>query len=870
MNKSESELIFKPNANSNNNKKGYLKIFLSYASGAGKTYTMMDEAKMLINNGVDVMVGYLSDTIPDQFDLDEALRRKPELIIIDELAHTNGDVARNRKRYQDVEELLNAGIDVYTTLNIEQIESLKDVVQDITHIEVTETIPDYIFDHAEKVEIIDIDPDELINRLKLKNSFESQIMNSTDNYFIQGNLRLLREIAMRKATDRISYDNQNEPSLSKKMANTKILVCISSSPSSEKCIRWAARTAESFHCPWVAIYIENDNSLYLKEQEKKILQSNMELTEQLGGEVASVNGYDIATTIAEYAKRSGITNIVIGKSRNKKTIKNLFEMDLEDKLISLLSNVEIHIIPNSNISKTYRTPKKTLFHIKSKFSWLEIVITIAALVGASVISLLLKALNIENENIIMVYVLSVLVISRITSGYIYGATASALSVIIYNYFFTEPYFAFSTLHKSDMITVLFIFVVSLTTNALTVRMKAQTNYVVEKEHRTELLYEINKKLIVTTDLMGIVNLTNEYISKIFNRSTIFYTTDPEDGSNGILLEVGENQAFDYMQSEHENAVVHWVFVNQKRAGAGTDTFTGAEVFYMPVIFQGNVLGVIGVSCTDGTQLNQDNRLFLRMITSQVAMALDRQRLSDKQRLILVESEKEKMRSNLLRAISHDLRTPLTAIIGASSTILENPDILDSSKKTELIGNIKEESQWLIRMVENLLSVTRIDDSSDVTKSPEAAEEIVAEALSRIKKRYTDRKINVKVPDELLLVPMDGTLIEQVIINLIENAIKHSGKDVIININIKKDLDTAVFEVSDDGEGIADQDFPYLFQNYVPNGKKTADSSRGMGIGLSICMSIIKAHHGKMEAENRKAGGAVFRFILPLEGGKSIE
>lgn len=870
MEKLYTDMLLESMNNVVENKKGRLKIFFGYASGVGKTYAMLDEAQELLKTGIDV-VNY-EDINFSEFDLDEALRRKPELILIDELAHTNIYGARNKKRYQDIEELLNAGINVYTTVNVEHIESLKDVVQGITQIEVTETIPDYIFDNADKVELIDIEPDELLSRLKTGKINQSKCLyNSIDDYFTKENLRLLREIAMRKAADRISHDNQNEPRLVGKMANIKILVCIGSSPTSAKCIRWAARTAEAFHSPWIAIYVENDDSLYLKEEEKKIIQTNMELATQLGGEVISLSGYDIATTVAEYAKRTGITNIVIGKSRNKKTIRNILEMDLEDKLISLLSNVEIHIIPNNNIAQSYRKAPKLVLHNKSIFSWRGIFISLVTLVGACAISILLNVFDIGNENIIMVFILSVLFISRLTTGYIYGVVGSILSVLMFNFFFTVPYFSLATIEQRDSITFIIMLLVSLITSTLTVRAKAQANYAVDKERRTELLYEINKKLLITTGLHNIVNLTNEYISKIFHRSTIFYIKDPEDGSEGILMQSEEDKDVSFMLSENEKAVAHWVFVNQKRAGAGTDTHMEAKAFYMPVIARGNVLGVIGLSSTNGKYVNQNNRLFLRMVASQVAMALERQQLSDKQRIILVQSEKEKMRSNLLRAVSHDLRTPLTGILGASSTILENDDTLDNNTKLKLIGDIKEESQWLIRMVENLLSVTRINGgSSEVKKTPEAVEEIVASAISRIRKRFKERKINVKVPDELLFVPMDGTLIEQVIINLLENAIKHSGVDTMINLEVVRNQNTALFEVSDNGEGITEQDFPHVFESYIPNGKKTSDSSRGMGIGLSICMSIIKAHHGKMEAENRKDGGAVFRFTLPLNGGKNNE
>jgi two-component system sensor histidine kinase KdpD len=322
----------------------------------------------------------------------------------------------------------------------------------------------------------------------------------------------------------------------------------------------------------------------------------------------------------------------------------------------------------------------------------------------------------------------------------------------------------------------------------------------------------------------------------------------------------------FMNSADERAVASWVFINHKNAGAGTDTLMGAGAFYTPVLSQGKALGVIGLSCLK-RRLSQSSRYFLQMIVSQVAMALERQFLSDEQRHMLVEAEKEKMRANLLRAISHDLRTPLTCISGASSAILESGDTLDKQTHDKLLSDIKDDTQWLIRMVENILSVTRISEGlSSVAKSPEAAEEIVAEAISRIRNRFPQRKITVRVPNELLMVPMDGTLIKQVLINILENAIKHSGDDSVVEVKVKKDGKEAIFEVIDNGEGIAEQDFPYLFDSYVPDRKRSSDSSRGMGIGLSICMSIIKAHNGKIEAVNKKEGGAIFRFVLPLEDG----
>jgi Osmosensitive K+ channel histidine kinase len=888
----DPDVLLKKIENNGANRRGRLKIFFGYAAGVGKTYAMLDEAQEQLKNGTDVIVGYVEPhTRPEttellkglpalpcrvveyknlmlnEFDLDGALKRKPELIIVDELAHSNVYGVRNKKRYQDVEELLNAGIDVYTTINVQHIESLNDVVQDITHVYVRETIPDYIFDSADRVKLIDIEPDELLKRLEMGKIYEAKRASmAMENFFTKENLKLLREVAMRKAADRISHNNENERELSEKAANIKLLVCMSSSPSSAKSIRWTARTAEAFHASWTAIYVENMESEYMTDEQKKNFQSNVELAEQLGADVVTISGFDIASVVAQYAKLSGITNIVIGKSRNRSTFKDLFKDDLEDKLISMLPNVEIHIISDSNTSKPYRKSIKAALKNSFLFSMNDLLKAIGILTAASLVSAVLKAVDMGDQNLIMMYILSVLIVSRITSGYTYGILASVLSVLIFNFLFTEPYFTFNAIQKGYPVTFVVMLIVALITSALTARIKSQAKLAADRERRTEVLYEINKKLLVTRGLDNIVALTNEYITKIFGRSTIFYTKDPEDGSKGALMQSQEDSDSSFMLSADESAVAHWVFVNQKRAGAGTDTLMGAGAFYIPVVSQGNVLGVIGVSCSNGKLLNQNNRAFLRRIVSQVAMALERQRLSDEQRVMLVETEKEKMRSNLLRAISHDLRTPLTGILGASSTILENKDTLSEKTLSELISNIKEESQWLIRMVENLLSVTRInEDTANVNKTPEAAEEIVAEAIGRIRNRFKECKINVRVPDELLMVPMDGTLIEQVIINLVENAIKHSDGNAVIDVVVKNVNNFAVFEVSDNGEGIPEQDFPNIFESYVPDGKRTSDSSRGMGIGLSICMSIIKAHNGKIEAENKGDGGAIFRFTLPLEG-----
>jgi two-component system, OmpR family, sensor histidine kinase KdpD len=867
---------------------GKLKIFFGYAAGVGKTYAMLDAARELYRSKHDVLVGYVEPhTRPEtmelleglpllpakiiqyrniqlrEFDLDAALARKPQLILVDELAHTNVEGSRNRKRYQDVEELLNAGIDVFTTVNVQHLESLNDVVQSITKINVHETIPDHVFENADQVELIDIEPDELIKRFcEGKVYLPERAERAMENFFTRENLRLLREIATRKAADRLSQHSQDELDLSEKMASTKLLACISPSPASARCIRWTARTAEALHAPWAAVYVENIESQYLSEVEKRSIRENLELASQLGAETVTLNGNDVAVAITEYARLSGITNIVIGKSRRRKSIKSFFEKDLEDRLISALPSIEVHIIPSLPSDQApFHRPFAILLRKNLLFSWLDAGKMLLFLVLATLLSLILREFSVGDQNIIMVYILSVLITSITTEGYAVSAVASVLSVMAFNFFFVEPYYTFNANQPGYTITFLIMFMVALIASALTTRLQAQARLAVLRERRTEVLYEINKKLLVTRGLDNIIALVNNDMSKLFDRSVIFYPQDPSDQA-GVLLQSSADPDASFMLSASERAVANWSFDNQKHAGAGTDTLMGAGAMYVPVVSQGRSLGVIGLSCARGL-FSQTNRTFLQMITSQVAMALERQLLSDEHRQVLVDAAREKMRSTLLRAISHDLRSPLASIFGSSSMIIDGGVDFDRSSLIKLVTIIREDSQWLLRMVENILSVTRLEEGSmSIHKVPELVEEIIDEALSRIHTRYPDRKITTQVTESPLAVPLDRILIEQVLINLLDNAVKHSDEQSIIQIRVHKKEDEIEFEVIDNGEGIDECAIQNLLEGFQDD-QCAVGSSRSAGIGLSICMSIVRAHNGRMEAANHENGGAVFRFFLPL-------
>ena len=629
---------------------GRLKIFFGYAAGVGKTYAMLTEAHEQLAAGVDLVVGYvephtrpetmrLLDGLPQlppkkipyrgleltEFDLDAALERSPQLIVVDELAHTNAEGVRNKKRYQDVEELLRAGIDVYTTVNVQHLESLNNFISEVTRAPVRETVPDQLFDHADRVKIIDIEPDELLRRLAEGKVYHpDRVAVATANFFTPENLSILRETAIREVANRISHGNQAERHLSEKMANAELLCYIGVSPLTAKCLRWTARMAEALFVPWVAVYVEEREQELLPLAQRRAKRANIDLAEKLGAEVVTLSGVDVPRVIAEYARLAGITNIVLGKRPHK-----LWRADFEDRLVELLPGVEIHLISDDAPTTPKRRPARSLRALSLSFSGWDVVKTLLLLVAATVASFGLKSfyglqlLQIGDQDIIMVYILSVLVVSRVTEGYLYGAVASLVSVLAFNFFFTEPIYTFNAIAPDYPLTFLIMLLIALITSALTVRVKTQARLAVKREQRTEVLYEIGKQLLVTQGVDNIVEMTSKYIVRLFGRSVVFYTDF--DTPAHVLRAPGE--LADFLDSPDERAVAHWVFVNRKQAGEGTDTLAGAGALYLPVVSQDRALGVIGVSC-ERTRPSTFSRFFLQTIIAQVALALERQALSD--------------------------------------------------------------------------------------------------------------------------------------------------------------------------------------------------------------------------------------------------
>lgn len=493
--------------------------------------------------------------------------------------------------------------------------------------------------------------------------------------------------------------------------------------------------------------------------------------------------------------------------------------------------------------------------------WRGLIVTALIFFIATALSYIISELTVDvaaqtgaNTIVVLLYILAIILTSLFTDGYFYGIIISVISVFAINFFFTYPFWAFNFTISGYPITFIFLLIVSVITSTLTARVKKQVKLALVREKQTNTLYLITKKLLSSKGTETILSDTKEYLEAIFGCEAVIYDREPPSEA--------ENSA----QTDDSRAASR-CYTSGEESGRGTECFGNALGIYLPIQTEHEILGVAGLYSPAGINLTEEQFIIFRMIISQAAMALERQKLADEQRQIMIESETEKMRSNLLRAISHDLRTPLTGISGSSSAIIENFDRFDKATLLKLASDINEDSQWLIRMVENLLSVTKIsDETAKVKKTPEAVEEIAAEAIGRIRARYPNSSIHIKVPDELLIVPMDATLIEQVILNLVENSIIHSGSREPVEINIRKENERAVFEISDKGKGIPAELLPQLFHNTIHAG----DSSRGMGIGLSICRSIVNAHGGEISAHNIPSGGAMFTFTLPVGENTEIQ
>ena len=859
-------------------KQGKLTIFASYFSGAGKSYAMLESAREAKQAGLDVAIGILSDSqwpkttalaetfevlpckkvardghIADEIDLDACLQRHPQLIVIEDLSHWNADACRHMKRYQDIEELRKAGIDVYTTLDIHHIESIQDTVFSILGTSVPERIPDRVFDQADQVEFIDLEPQRLRQRL-MDGHKEARLEGCS-----LSQLSALREVGLRRCADRAALYT-HEKMQTEYRTHEHILVCLSSAPSNEKIIRTAARMAGAFRCGFTALFVETKAFQWMNARDKQRLQGNMRLAQQLGASIETVYGDDVADQIAEFSRLSGVTKIVLGRSGIPHRLL-LRKPSLTERLIELTPELDIHIIPDNGVNRLLDTKHREVMHMPS-ISVLDLLKSAGILILVTLIGLLFYNFGFTEANIITLYILGVMLISVYTRSSICSLVASIASVLTFNFLFTVPRFTLQAYDSEYPITFLVMFLASLLTGSLASKLKSHAKRSAQVAWRTKLLFETSQHLQRTHTQEEIVSVTAKQLLKIFQRDIVVYSTDEKGLLEPEIFLVDEAASPQRYTTAKEREVAQWVLSNNKRAGAGTETLPDARCTYLSIRTGERVYGVVGIATSD-KPLDSFESSILLSVLGECALALENQKNVEEKEAAAVLAKNEQLRANLLRSISHDLRTPLTSISGNASNLLSNGPLFDAKTKEQMYADIYDDAMWLINLVENLLSVSRLEQGRmNLHLTTELIDEVVAEALRHINRKRAEYHFHVQSSDDYLLAQIDAKLIVQVLINILDNAMKYTPPGSDIEIGWKQEGKFIYISVADNGPGIPDQAKPHIFDMFYSASNQIADSRRSMGLGLALCKSIVNAHGGEIVVSDHKPHGSIFTFSVP--------
>ncbi|HEX3726692.1 MAG TPA: sensor histidine kinase KdpD [Pirellulales bacterium] len=865
--------------------RGKLKIFFGAAPGVGKTYTMLEAGREQAREGVDVLVGYIEPHVrPEtqalvlgldvlarkevayrgtkliEFDLEAALVRWPQLILVDELAHTNAPGMTHAKRWQDVLQLLDAGISVFTTLNVQHLESLRDIVAQITGVFMAETVPDSAFEAADEVELVDLPVDGLLDRMREGKIYLSQqAERAIQGFFSKGNLIALRELALRKAAERVGAemeDYREEHGVAGAWpVNERLLVCVGPGPFSARLVRATRRIAGSLKTPWIAVHVETPREARFSENDREQLSQTLNLAEQLGGETAMLVGHNLADELIHYASSRNVTRIIVGKPTRPRW-KEWLQGSLVYDLTRRSGDIDIYVITGDLLARAAPAPQR----VPAASAAGRYLAAFLMVVASTLVSWPLSY-SVATANLIMVYLLgAVIVAARFGRGP--SVLASLLSVAAFDYFFVPPVLTFAVQDTQYVLTFAVMLGTALTISTLTTRVSFQAESARKRERRTASLYAISHQLAAARTPEQIAQATVRHVGEAVDaKVTILLATANDRGLAAIGAEPGN---FD--PGPHDEAVARWAFDHGELAGHGTTTLPGSAGVYFPLRASHGVVGVLGVLPQRAWRPIDPERLhLLETLAGLIALAVERVQLAAEAARIRVQMETEKLRSSLLSAVSHDLRTPLAIITGAASTLLDGSETLALNLRRELLGSILDESDHLNRLVANLLDMTRLEAGAiEVHKDWQSLEEIVGAALAR---PLTDHPVITHLQAEMPFVPMDDLLIEQVLLNLLENAAKYSPPGTPIELTAFADGKLLTVEVADRGAGLPQADLPRVFEKFY---RGTNSAGRpGAGLGLAICKGIIDLHGGQIEAENRPGGGAVLRFTLPLAATQPI-
>ena len=874
--------------------RGRLKVFLGAAPGVGKTYEMLVQARQRKLEGADVVIGVVEthgrvetdlltkglESVPKkralykghvlaEMDLDAILQRKPKLTLVDELAHTNAPESRHPKRYMDVLELLVAGIDVYTTLNVQHVESLNDVVAKITHVHVRETVPDSILDQADDIELVDLTPEDLLQRLKEgKVYLPDTAERAAQNYFSPGNLAALRELALRRTAQRVDeqvVDYMRAHAIQGPWeASERVLVSVTERPSALSLIRYARRLADRLHASWAAVYVETSHALQLSERERDRVAEALRVAERLGGLAVTVPAATVADGIVDYAHANNFTHIVVS-TRQRSRWSELLRSSSAHEIIRRAGDISVHVVPEPRASESSTEPKdglRTRTRRDGSAYTRAYAGSLTMVLVALGIGLVLQQ-SLAVSNIALVFLTAVLA-SAVTYGLWPSLLACLVSVLAYNFFFLPPLYTFTVADRENIVTLFVFALVAVIASNLTARVRTQAVVARERANTTEDLYLFSRKLAGVVALDDLLWATVYQIAHMLNVRVVLLL--PEGESVTVRAGYPPEDVLD----DADLAAAKWAWDKGTPAGRGADTLPGAKRLFLPMRTGRGTIGIIGLdSDKPGPLLSPDQRRLLDSLADQAALAIERVNLVQDIDRARIAAETEKLRSALLTSISHDLRTPLASILGSASSLKDYRQTLDETAQDELIGTIQEEAERLNHFIANLLDMTRLESGAIVPHADLIdLSDVVGSALRRAGKILEHHDVEVNLPAGLPMLKLDPVLFEQVLFNLLDNAAKYAPPGTKVRVRAQQDNGLVRLDVLDEGEGIPADDVERIFDKFY-RVHATDRQRAGTGLGLAICRGFMEAMGGTITAGSRAEGsGADFTITLPVPDGKT--
>jgi two-component system sensor histidine kinase KdpD len=866
--------------------RGRLKIFLGAAPGVGKTYQMLTMAQARRRDGVDVVIGVVEthgrketlallgdlELLPrrrleyrghsfDEMDIDAILARRPQLVLIDELAHTNATGSRHPKRYLDVEEILAAGIDVYSTLNIQHVESLSDIVAQITGVRVRETVPDRVLNDADDIEVVDLAPEDLLQRLREGKVYVPEMASrALEGYFAPGNLTALRELALRRTAQRVDQQllsHMREHAIAGPWAaGERVLVCLSEHPGGAALVRYGKRLADQLHASWAAIHVETAASTRVSEAERDRIAESMRLAERLGADPITVSGFDPTSEILAWARANNVTQLVIGNSQRSRWAE-LVRGSVVRALLRSAGDISVHVMgvgrdedADGHGSRIKTVPRAVPFPVRHY-------VAAAMAVAAALVAALVLQPWVGFANVDLIFLTAVIAVAA-RFGLWPSIAASITSSLAYNFFFIPPIYTFTISDPMNLAALFLFTVVAVVISNLAARVHAQAGMAHARTATTQALYAFSRKLAAVVEIEDLLWAAAYQMASMLKLDVVLLM--PEED----VLTVKAGYPPEDRIDEADLAAAKWAWDKNRAAGRGSDNLPGAKRLFLPLHTARGPVGVVGLaSDREGPLLTPDERRLLDALLDQTAVAIEHMKLTEDIDQARVTAQTERLRAALLTSLSHDLKTPLASIIGAASSLQQYADLYDAETRRDLVAMIHDEADRLNRFVHNLLDMTRLE-SGHIELLTESVDlgEVVGAALQRTARVLEHHKIEVDLVSDIPMLRLDVVLIEQVLFNLLDNAAKYAPTGSVVSIRGRRNPDGVSLEVADEGPGIPQEELESVFEKFYR--VKGGDRRRvGTGLGLAVCRGFVEALGGTIDAGNRSdRSGAVFTIRFP--------